>query len=124
MPETLETTLFGAIALCLGLSALLAIVRIIRGPSVLDRTVATEVLVSTIVCALGALAALTRSSTTLPIVISLSLVGFLGSVAVARFMPQPHDPADLPGDGGSTAVLPVTRPRRRSARKGEQGGPS
>ena len=72
------------IALALGLSALLAVVRIVRGPSVLDRTVATEVLVSTLVCALCAEAAINRHATTLPIVISLSLLGFLGSVSVAR----------------------------------------
>lgn len=86
-----ESVAFAVIVGCLGLSALLSVVRIVRGPSVLDRTVASEVLVSTIVCALGALAAINRSSTTLPLVISLSLVGFLGSVAVARFIPQPSD---------------------------------
>lgn len=91
MPERVTLVIFAVIAVCLGLSALLAVVRIIRGPSVLDRTVATEVLVSTIVCALGALTVFSHTSTTLPVLISLSLVGFLGAVAVARFMPQPHD---------------------------------
>lgn len=90
------------VAIALGLSALLAVVRIVRGPSVLDRTVATEVLVSTLVCALCAEAAINRHATTLPIVISLSLLGFLGSVSVARFMPQP--PEDK---GGRVAVVPA-----------------
>ena len=86
-----EFVVLSLIAGCLGLSALLAVGRIVRGPSVLDRTVATEVLVTTVVCSLGALAASTRNATTLPIVISLSLVGFLGAVSVARFIPQPRD---------------------------------
>lgn len=93
-----ESLVLFVIAACLGLSALLAVVRIVRGPSVLDRAVASEVLVTTVVCALGALAAIDRSSTTLPLVISLSLVGFLSSVAVARLIPQPSD--DHPAQAG------------------------
>ena len=38
--------LFGAGALC-------AVYRIIRGPTVLDRVVASDVLVATVICALG-----------------------------------------------------------------------
>ncbi len=75
----------------LALSALLALVRIVRGPSIIDRAVANEVLVSTMVCALGVEAAITRRSTTLPILVSLSLVGFLASVAVARFVARDRD---------------------------------
>ncbi len=83
-------------------AAMLVVVRIIRGPSVLDRVVATDVLVSIVVCALGVEAALARHSTTLPILISLSLVGFVGSVAVARFVArdrdtQPSEAAAPPG---------------------------
>lgn len=97
-----ETVVLALISICLGLSALLAVVRIVRGPSVLDRTVSSEVLVTTVVCALGAWAAIHRSATTLPIVISLSLVGFLGSVSVARFVPpsvREHRADDVPPGG-------------------------
>lgn len=92
MNQTWESGAYGAIALVLGLAAILAVVRIVRGPSVLDRTVAAEVLVSTLVCALATEAAMNRHSTTLPIVVSLSLVGFLASVGVARFLGRPGDP--------------------------------
>ena len=37
-----------------GVSAVLAVFRIIRGPSVLDRVIASDVLVATIMCVLGA----------------------------------------------------------------------
>lgn len=72
-------------------AGLLTVIRIVLGPSVLDRVVATDVLVSIVVCALGAHAALNDGLTTLPILISLSLVGFMGSVAVARFVARDRD---------------------------------
>ncbi len=75
----------------LSISAALALIRIVRGPSVLDRAVGVEVLVSTIVCALGVEAATTRHTATLPLLISLSLVGFIGSVSVARFVARDRD---------------------------------
>jgi multicomponent Na+:H+ antiporter subunit F len=80
----------------LTLSALLTVLRIIMGPSVLDRVVATDVLVSIVVCSLGAFIALNPGSTTLPLLVSLSLVGFMGSVAVARFVARDRDyPVDF-----------------------------
>lgn len=91
------------------LAALLTTVRIITGPSVLDRVVATDVIVSIVVCALGLQIVLSDGSTTLPILISLSLVGFMGSVAVARFVARDRDyPVDFgdpedPDDPGEEA---------------------
>ncbi|HLS46845.1 MAG TPA: monovalent cation/H+ antiporter complex subunit F [Ornithinicoccus sp.] len=80
-----------AVGILLVLAALLTVVRIITGPSVLDRVVGSDVLVSIVVCALGAQTALVEGSSTLPILITLSLVGFMGSVAVARFVARDRD---------------------------------
>jgi multicomponent Na+:H+ antiporter subunit F len=63
----------------------LTLIRVIRGPSVLDRIVATDVLLAISVVALACVAALTRDSTALPILAVLSILGFTGSVSVARF---------------------------------------
>lgn len=90
--ETFETVLAWSIGGLLAISALLVLVRITIGPSVLDRVVASDTLVSIVVCALGAQVALTEGSSGLPLLISLSLVGFLGSVAVARFVATDRDP--------------------------------
>jgi multicomponent Na+:H+ antiporter subunit F len=80
----------------LAVSALLTLLRVIMGPSVLDRVVATDTLVSIVVCSLGAHIAVNPGSTTLPLLISLSLVGFMGSVAVARFVARDRDyPVDF-----------------------------
>jgi len=85
------TTISWLVGGLLTLSALLTIIRIIIGPSILDRVVATDVLVSIVVCSLGAHVALNPGSTTLPLLISLSLVGFISSVVVARFVARDRD---------------------------------
>nr|WP_104083688.1 monovalent cation/H+ antiporter complex subunit F [Cryobacterium sp. Y11] len=67
--------------------ALLAVYRIVAGPSVLDRVIASDVLVATIICALGAEMALNRHTDTLPVLLVLALFAVLGSLSVARFLP-------------------------------------
>ncbi|ACZ32183.1 multiple resistance and pH regulation protein F [Xylanimonas cellulosilytica DSM 15894] len=66
-------------------AAVLALVRLERGPSMLDRTVAFDVLTSTIVGAVAVEAAWSRRTETIPILVVLSLVGFIGSVTIARY---------------------------------------
>ncbi|WP_256838917.1 monovalent cation/H+ antiporter complex subunit F [Ornithinimicrobium faecis] len=80
-----------AIGILLVCAALLTVVRIITGPSVLDRVVASDVLVSIVVCTLGAQTALVEGPSTMGLLITLSLVGFMGSVAVARFVARDRD---------------------------------
>lgn len=62
-----------------------AIYRAERGPSMLDRTVALDVFTTTIVGAIALEAAYSRRATTIPILVVMSLVAFVGSVTVARF---------------------------------------
>lgn len=70
----------------LGLSLLLVTVRFVRGPSTLDRLVSLDAIVAVIMCALMADVALTRDTSTVPAIVAVSLVGFLGSSTVARFV--------------------------------------
>lgn len=94
--DAIESILTWIIGGLLVLAALLTLIRITLGPSVLDRVVASDAMVSIMICALGAYAALTEARTTLPILISLSLVGFIGSVAVARFVARDRDTPFIP----------------------------
>lgn len=75
-----------ACAVLLGLTGVLCLVRIVRGPTMLDRTVATDVFVAACVGAIGVEAAISRHSTTLPILVAMALVAFLGSVSIARYV--------------------------------------
>jgi multicomponent Na+:H+ antiporter subunit F len=72
-------------AVLLAAAALLAVVRVERGPSMLDRTIALDVLTTTLVAFVGLEAAWSRRTDTIPILVALSLVGFVGSVTIARF---------------------------------------
>jgi multicomponent Na+:H+ antiporter subunit F len=69
----------------LGVAALLVVVRISLGPTMLDRVVALDVLVAVIICGLALEAAVHRHTSTLPILVVLSLLGFVSSVSIARF---------------------------------------
>jgi multicomponent Na+:H+ antiporter subunit F len=73
------------VTVILATAALAALVRVVRGPSILDRIVATDVLLAVIVAAIAAEAAYTRDATALPVLVVLSVLGFIGSVSVARF---------------------------------------
>jgi multicomponent Na+:H+ antiporter subunit F len=76
------------LAICLamlGIAALLLLARISIGPTMLDRVVALDVLVAVVICGLALEAAIHRHTTTLPILVVLSLLGFVGSVSIARF---------------------------------------
>jgi multicomponent Na+:H+ antiporter subunit F len=77
---TVSALLFAAVSLVL--------VRIVRGPTTLDRIVAIDVLLAIVVCSIAAEAAYTRDATSLPILVVLSILGFIGSVSVARFAPR------------------------------------
>ncbi len=70
----------------LGISAVLVVVRLLRGPSGLDRLVALDVLVAEFLCGLVVHAVLTDDPALIPVVVAVSLVGFLGSTTVARFV--------------------------------------
>jgi len=72
-------------AVLLTVGAVLALVRAERGPSMLDRAVALDTLTIVIVCAIALEAAWSRRTDTVPILAVLALVGFIGSVTIARF---------------------------------------
>ena len=64
----------------------LTVARMSRGPSSLDRVVAADVLVAVVIAALALEAIVNDHATTLPVMLVLSLLGFAGSVSIARFV--------------------------------------
>ncbi|TDE00082.1 monovalent cation/H+ antiporter complex subunit F [Jiangella asiatica] len=79
------TVVIWVCATLLAVAAVLVVVRLTTGPTMLNRMVAMDVLIAIVVAGLGLEAALNQHATTLPILVVLSLVGFVGSVSVARF---------------------------------------
>ncbi|SDM53137.1 multicomponent Na+:H+ antiporter subunit F [Geodermatophilus siccatus] len=70
----------------IGGGALLALVRLARGPSLLDRVVATDTLLVIIAAGLAVHAALTQDPTVVPVLVVVALLAFVGSVSVARYV--------------------------------------
>lgn len=66
-------------------AAVLALLRVERGPSMLDRVVALDIITSILVIGVALEAAWDRRLDALPIVAALALVGFISSVTVARY---------------------------------------
>jgi multicomponent Na+:H+ antiporter subunit F len=69
-----------------GVGAIAAMVRVVRGPSILDRALATDVLLAIAMCALGAEMAINRHTDTLIVLLVLALFAIVGSIAIARFI--------------------------------------
>lgn len=77
------------IAICLAglsISAVLCLVRLVLGPSVPDRIVALDALLYVVVSGIAVGAALTRDGTFLAVLVAVALLGFVGTVTVARFV--------------------------------------
>jgi multicomponent Na+:H+ antiporter subunit F len=70
----------------LGAGGLLSLVRLGRGPSLLDRVVATDTLLVIVAAGLAVHAALDRDPTVVPVLVVVSLLAFVGSVSVARYV--------------------------------------
>ncbi|MBR8743663.1 monovalent cation/H+ antiporter complex subunit F [Nocardiopsis sp. MG754419] len=83
------------IALLLGAAALLGTARLLLGPSILDRALSVDVLLASALTGLGAYAAFFRDPTVLPSLLVLSLLGFVGSISISKFVARrPEEHAD------------------------------
>jgi multicomponent Na+:H+ antiporter subunit F len=77
----------GAIAMAVVSVALfLAAVRLFRGPTLPDRVVALELIASLMVGMIAIVAIVAEQAILIDVAIALTLVGFLGAVAFARYM--------------------------------------
>ncbi len=70
----------------LGGGALLALIRLALGPSLLDRVVATDTLLVIISAGLAVYAALARDPTVVPVLVVVALLAFVGTVSIARYV--------------------------------------
>jgi multicomponent Na+:H+ antiporter subunit F len=90
----------------LGGGALLALVRLGLGPSLLDRVVATDTLLVIIAAGLAVHAALERDPTVVPVLVVVSSLAFVGSVAIARYVGGMPVRSDT-GDGRDVGLPPA-----------------
>ena len=74
------------IYLVFAVAALLTLWRIVIGPSILDRAVASDVLLTEVMCVLGAEMAINHHTRTLPVLLMIAAVGVFGTISIARFV--------------------------------------
>ncbi len=79
----------------LGLAALLVVVRMTRGPTMLDRAISFDVLAAVLLGGIALDIAADRDADAVPVLLVLTLLGFVGSVSIARFFPG-SDAVDEP----------------------------
>lgn len=82
--DAVVTVSLGALSIALGL----ALLRLMRGPTLPDRIVALELVATLLVGVVAVYSIGSRQPVYLDVGIVLALVGFLGAVAFARFMVQ------------------------------------
>ena len=83
---SLEEYLYYIILPVISLSILLVFVRFIKGPSISDRIIAVDLLVTIGIGIIAVYSILTNHSTFLDIALILGLIAFLGTVAYSSYI--------------------------------------
>lgn len=89
-----EAGVAGAAIVGLTLAALCTIIRIVRGPTILDRMIASDMLLTTLVLAVGTDMALRGHTDTIPLMTAMAATAVLATIVVARYVKR--RPADDP----------------------------
>ena len=76
----------------LALAAVLAFIRLLRGPTLADRVVAIDLIGVLIVCVVVTVAVTTGHQAYLDVAIVIALVSFVGTVAYARYIEREEAP--------------------------------
>lgn len=95
LPELLWAVA-GAIAV---VAVLLILARLIAGPTLIDRLIASDVMITTLILVVGAEMVVSGHTRTIPLMVVLAATAILGSVAVARFVTRAGDGATTAGEG-------------------------
>lgn len=92
----IETVLIWVAGALLAAGAITAVVRIVRGPSLMDRMIASDVLLTTLVLAIGAEMVINQHTHSVLIMIAITAVAAFATVAVARNVSKQDRTTDAP----------------------------
>jgi multicomponent Na+:H+ antiporter subunit F len=99
--ELLTTILLWIAGAMLSATAIICLWRVVRGPSILDRMIASDVILTTLVLVVGAEMAINGHTRTVPLMVILAGTAILGTVAVSRFVTRPTAASEAPGVTGA-----------------------
>lgn len=92
----IETVLLWVMGVLFAAAAVLILVRIVRGPTILDRMIASDVLLTTLILVVGAEMVVNGHTRTVPIMLVLAAVAIFATVAVARYVTKQDRALDEP----------------------------
>lgn len=81
---------FAALTIC-GVTVLLAVVRLVRGPSLADRVVALDLLSAVAIGIMATWSVAADDAVYLDVALLVALVAFLSTVVFARYAEQEHE---------------------------------
>ena len=77
---------YAVVGVLLTAAALMALYRIVRGPSLLDRMIASDMLLTTIILVVGAEMVYNSHTGNIPMMLVLATIAIFATVAVARYV--------------------------------------
>lgn len=80
------TVIYIAVGVMFSAAAFLALFRIVRGPSILDRMIASDVLLTTLILVVGAEMVVNGHTRSIPFMLVLAAIAIFATVAVARYV--------------------------------------
>ncbi|WP_413600215.1 sodium:proton antiporter [Curtobacterium sp. Curtsp57] len=102
--------LIAVVLALLGATLLLAVFRIVRGPTILDRMIGSDMVLTTVLVVIAAAMVIRQDLAGIPVLVVIAATSVFATIAVARAVTPSSDPSD---DGAD-----ITTPERR------QGGES
>lgn len=99
-----------AVGVLLAFAAGASVFRIVKGPAILDRMIASDMLVTTLILVLGTEMVYHQHTRTLPIMIVLAITAVFASMSVARYVSK---------QGGGKPTIPVTPTARQRQKRGK-----
>ena len=88
----------------LSVAAIVALWRVVRGPSIVDRVIGSDVLLTTLILVVGTEMVATGHTRTIPLMVVLAATALLGTVAVARFITRPEATATGTAQAGPASA--------------------
>jgi multicomponent Na+:H+ antiporter subunit F len=113
------SVIYLAVGILFTVAALFTVYRIVRGPSILDRMIASDVLLTTLMLVVGAEMVYNGHTRTIPLMVVLASTAIFATIAVARYVSKQDRPVGIPvgddsslGDSASITAATVTPEER------------
>lgn len=113
--DTVQFVLIVISGILLASTAALCMYRVIVGPSILDRMIASDVIVTTFILVIGMEMIVNEHSRTIPLMVILAATAIFGTVAVSRFVTKPVEevaPGPTVPSSDNPAAPQANEPRR------------